>query len=141
CLPAKLTFLSVGDPRSSSVPGLIAGLPGYVQLLCTGLGGAGEPIAGAEPDFLTIVGIPGAGQFRLRIDPDKVPREEDLRSHLFPSVLAASVDARGIRFLGREAFPLACTGNGASLKSKAKWSNTKGLQRSLELGLKWPLGN
>jgi hypothetical protein len=138
CLPAKLTFLSVGDPSTSSVPGLIAGLPGFVQLMSTGLAGASDELAGASPDFLTLIGVPGAGQFRLRIDPDKVPKEEELRSQLFPSVLAAAVDDRGIRFIAREAFPMACSGKGTFVKSKVKWTGAKGLQRTLELGLKWP---
>lgn len=92
------------------------------------------------PDFLTMAGIPGAGPFRLRIDREKVPKEVDLRSKLLPSVMGASVDARGIRFILREAFPLACAGSGTSLKSKIKWSTTKGFERDLKLGLKGGLG-
>ena len=137
CLPEKLTLLSVGDSRDSAVPETISQLPSIVQLLMTWLGGMEDPNAGAGSDFLTLLGIPGPGSFRVRIDPARIPRPEALRSHLFPSVLAAAVDDRGIRFIGREAFPFACAGNGTYVKSSVKWSNSKGLDRDIKLGLKW----
>ncbi len=135
CLPAKLTFLSIGDSRDSAVPDAIAQLPSIVQLLATSLGGFGDPAAAMSTDLLTLVGVPGPGSFRLRIDPARIPKAEELRSHLFPSVLAAAVDDRGIRVISREAFPFACVGNRTYVKSGLKWSGSTGLKRDVTLGL------
>jgi hypothetical protein len=137
CLPAKLTFLTVGDHRDSAVPEAIAGLPGLVQLLSATLGDFGNPNAGMPGDLLTLAGVPGAGGFRLRIDPDNIPKAQELQAHLFPSVFAASVDGAGLRFIAREAFPFACAGQGTYLKSSVKWSGAKGLKPDLKLGWKW----
>ncbi len=76
CLPEKLTLLSVGDSRDSAVPETISQLPSIVQLLMTWLGGMEDPNAGAGSDFLTLLGIPGPGSFRVRIDPARIPRSE-----------------------------------------------------------------
>jgi hypothetical protein len=100
-----------------------------------------DPDAGVASDFLTLFGVPGRGSFRVRIDPARIPKPEALRSQLFPSVLAAAVDDRGIRFIGREAFPFACAGNGTYLKSSVKWSGSKGLKRDVKLGMKWMTGH
>jgi hypothetical protein len=137
CLPDRLTFLCVGDHRDSAVPELIASLPGLVQLLSAGLSDLDHPDAGMSADLLSLVGIPRAGGFRLRIDPDRIPKARELESHLFPSVLAAGVDDAGLRFIAREAFPFACAGRGSYLKSSVKWSGAKGLKRDLKLGWKW----
>jgi hypothetical protein len=111
-LPATITSLSVGDPGDSSWPEAIATLPNTVQRWATALGlfdaDAGEPSPTSE--ILALFGVPGPGAFRLRIDSAKVPKAEQLRTFLFPSVLATSVDDHGIRFIGAEAFPLACIG-------------------------------
>ncbi len=139
-MPAKLTFLVVGDHRDSAVPGLIAGLPVLVQLLSAGLSDLDRPDAAMSADLLSLAGIPRAGGFRLRIDPDKIPKAQDLMSHLFPSVLAASVDDAGLRFIAREAIPFACAGHGSYLKSTVKWNGAKGLKRNLKLGWKWGTG-
>ena len=39
-----------------------------------------------------------------------------MRSYLFPSVLATTVDPRGVRWIGREAFPFGCIGGGTLTK-------------------------
>ena len=133
--------MPVGDSRDSIVPALIAGLPRYVQLLSDGLGDLEQADAATPADILTMVGVPRPGAFRVRISAGQIPRAEDLRAHLFPSVLAAAVDGKGIRFILREAFPLACAGNRAELKSSLKWTGGKGLKRDLKLGLGWFSGH
>jgi hypothetical protein len=134
CLPAKLTFLSIGDSRDSAVPDAIAQLPSIVQLLATTFGAIDDPGAAMAPDLLTLFGVPGRGSFRLRIEPARIPKPEQLQVHLVPSVLAAAVDDRGIRFIAREAFPFACTGNRSYVKSGIKWGGTEGWKRTLGLG-------
>lgn len=103
-----MTFFSLGDPRNSAWPDALAHMPGTVQYLI-GLvelsAGEGEPDSSAA---LTLIGIPRRGAFRLRLGPSSLPKAKDLRSHLFPSILAATTDARGLRIILREAFPLAC---------------------------------
>ena len=42
---------------------------------------------------------------RLRLDPDEIPDPEQIRPLLFPATYALSVDAQGLRFTSREAFP------------------------------------
>jgi hypothetical protein len=112
CLPTDLTSLSVGNPRDSTWPELIANLPKYVQYLGNFVD-ISEPEAAAAPPtsgLLTLLGVPRAGGFRVRIDPRKVPKADDLRALLFPSVLATVVDDRGLRFISRESIPFACLG-------------------------------
>ena len=140
-MPNKLTLLSVGDSRDSIVPALFAGLPRYVQLLSDGLGDLEQADAAGPADILAMVGVPRPGAFRVRISADQVPRAEDLQAHLFPSVLAAAVDGQAIRFILREAFPLACAGNRTYVKSSLKWTGGKGLKRDLKLGLGWFSGH
>ena len=43
--------------------------------------------------------------FNIRIDPDKLPRADQLRPLLFPASTAVTVDDQGINFLQREAVP------------------------------------
>jgi hypothetical protein len=46
-----------------------------------------------------------------------MPKADQIRELLFPSVLATTVDDRGIRFLGREALPFACLKADVAVKS------------------------
>ena len=141
CLPEKLTFLSIGDSRDSVVPDTIAQLPSIVQLLSHWPGGLRRcPTRRCRRTSSPCSASRGQGASGVRIDPARIPRAEDLRSHLFPSVLAAAVDDRGIRFISREAFPFACVGNRTYVKSSLKWSGSKGLKRDLKLGLGVVLG-
>ncbi|MHB1559659.1 MAG: hypothetical protein ACYC61_19600, partial [Isosphaeraceae bacterium] len=134
CLPKKLTMLSIGDARESSIPALIAGLPRIVQMLSTGVADLNSPAGEGRVDFLTVIGIPGPERFRVRIDPALIPSVKALEAQLFPSILAAAVDDRGIRFIAREAFPLGCLRNGGYLKSRAKWT-AGGWKRDLHMGI------
>jgi hypothetical protein len=112
CLPPGLTSLSVGNPSDSSWPELVANLPKYVQFLGNFVDVPDTEAVAAPPgsELLTLLGVPRAGGFRVRIDPSKVPRAIDIRALLFPSVLATAVDDRGLRFISREAIPFACLG-------------------------------
>jgi hypothetical protein len=117
-LPANLTFLSIGDERNSIWPDGLAHLPATAQYLLGLLDVGTMPDAAASAPLLAFAGIPRPGAFRLRIGPSGVPKAKDLRSHLFPSVLAATVDARGLRIIGREAFPFACVSFAVKVNSK-----------------------
>ncbi len=134
CLPRKLTLLSIGDNRESSIPALIVGLPRIVQMLSTAEADLESPAGEGRVDFLTMIGIPGPERFRVRIDPARLPKAEALEAHLFPNVLAAAVDDQGIRFIAREAFPLCCLRNGAYLKPSVEWSDG-GWKRDLKMGV------
>jgi hypothetical protein len=140
CLPAELTFLAVGDHRDSAVPETIEGLPGIVQHLSAGVSELEHADAGMSVDLLSLAGIPRSGGFRLRLDPDKIPKARELQAHLFPSVLAASVDDAGLRFIAREAFPFTWASQGSYIKSSVKWSGAKGLKRDILMGWKWGTG-
>ena len=121
CLPDRLNFLAVVDHRDSAVPEAIAGLPATVQSLAAILTLDDAPAdAPAAASILSLFGIPRPGGFRVRIPPSKLPTAEQLRSHLFPSVIATTVDEHGFRVLAREAFPFVCLGNPGSLKPTIK---------------------
>ncbi len=92
CLPARLSWLAVGDPRDSSWPEAIVNLSGSAAPFLGKLVGAdlGDAPGGAPPA--------GAG----------TPKAADLRALIFPSVFAGSVDDRGARLLALEALPLGC---------------------------------
>lgn len=137
CLPRKLTLLSVGDPEESNVPGLIEHLPRLVQVLGTSLEleTLKEEDGEESGDLLTWLGVPGRGSFRVRIDPARLPTLKALEAQLFPSVLAAAMDDRGLRFIAREAFPLGCVGAGSYLSSSVEWKSGR-WERRFKMGLK-----
>jgi hypothetical protein len=135
CLPERLTFLAVGDHRDSAWPDTIAHLPGTAQTLITFLGldtGADAPAAG---ELLAALGIPRPRGFRVRIDPSKIPKADQLRPYLFPSVLAAAVDDQGFRLIAREALPLACFGSKVAVKSTRAWTKGKGFDQKIKFDL------
>jgi hypothetical protein len=135
CLPENLTFLAVGDHRDSPWPTLFERLPAEIQLMASMLGSLDGAGATAGSEFLAVLGIPAPGGFRFRIDPAQIPRAEQVQRHLFPSVLATTVDDRGFRLISREAFPFACVGGSGSLKSTVTWKGAKGLDRDMKLKL------
>lgn len=140
-LPNNLSFLSVGDPLETAWVEGIVKLPATVQTLSSLVGDFGDPETPSASNLLAAFGVPKPGGFRVRIAPAQVPTADDLRAHLFPSVLAVTVDESGLRLIGREAFPLACLGETVSLKSSMTWSNTKGFKRKVTLSSKFGLGN
>jgi len=89
-IPRELMMLIITDPRET-MPSVIENLPAIAQALNTQMaqarGGRGGP------------------EFNLRVDPQKLPRADQLRSLLFPSSTSLTVDAQGIQVLQREAVP------------------------------------
>ncbi len=53
----------------------------------------------------------------IHIDPAKVPKADEVRPLLFPGSMALSVDANGIQFVSREAFPNVLSSTSMSLVS------------------------
>ncbi len=86
-LPTNVAFLFVGNPRDSFWPETIANLP---------------------KTFAPYLGkVKSAQTF-------KVPRAQALRALLFPSILAAVIDDRGLRVISLEALPIGCFGIGST---------------------------
>lgn len=110
-LPAELTSLSVADARDSAWPLLMASLPKWVQHFSS----LSEALSGRRVDASTaskvlgVLGVPQPGGLRIRMDAKQTPNAEAIQEPVFPSVLASAVDARGVRFVSREAIPFACT--------------------------------
>ena len=117
CLPADLAFLWIGNPYDSSWPETLAGLPAMVQFLGNFADFGNAP--GDDPAGIArlLLGVPRPGGFRVRVDPAKKVDPRAIQERLYPSVVAASVDARGLRIIAREAFPFACSGADTSLKA------------------------
>ena len=95
-LPARLVFLSVGDPREA-LPALVANLPALVQAVNMQLQGR----------MMGPGGMPGGGApvLDIKLDPSKLPKAVDLARRLFPSTMALSVDDEGVRLVAREPMP------------------------------------
>jgi hypothetical protein len=51
--------------------------------------------------------LPSLGRFQIKIDNTRTPAADDLSPFLVSSLLAATVDERGLHFIGRGPFPLA----------------------------------
>jgi hypothetical protein len=134
CLPTGLTSLSVTDPRESILPDLVSTLPAYVQMLSNHLGLAVDAEAGPASGVRTILGLPSPGGFRVRLDPAKLPTADALRARLFPGVLASAVDDRGLRWIGREAFPLSGVPGADSLDVSTTFNFNKPAEGKLKLG-------
>jgi hypothetical protein len=127
-LPDGLGFLAVVDHRDSAWPDAIAGLPAIVQSLAAIFALEATPGDSPTSEVLALFGIPRPGGFRVRIQPSKAPTSDQLRSYLFPSVIATTVDDRGFRLLVREAFPFVSLGNPGSLKSTITLGGDNGLK-------------
>jgi hypothetical protein len=139
CLPDRLMFLAVVDDRASPLPEDIASLPALAQWLASIAGLEMRPDDVSASSVLSILGIPSPGGFRIRLHPSKLPTTEQMRAHLFPSVVAATVDDRGLRVFTREALPFVGLGDATSFKSIVSWDGKKGFTRdvkfSFSLGL------
>lgn len=106
-LPPSLTLLSVSDPKRCGIPEWIVGVPASVRWLTIGAIAAQDKANGTAWFLLNLFGQPRPGQIWLRLAPQDVPTEAEIRSYFFPSVLAAAVDDRGYRILQREPLPFA----------------------------------
>jgi hypothetical protein len=128
-LPDALTFLVVADHRGSSVPEQIAALPYVTQIfinMCQE-----DNLDDASPwCLLDWFGVPRPGGFQVKIDRFQVPKADDLRPFLSPSILAASVDERGCRMISRGAFPFALLANETDIKCGlgAGWTIDEGFR-------------
>ncbi len=113
CLPERLSFLNVGNPRDSCWPEAIASFTETAEPFLrkfVGLDGAAVHEVAPPTDLLTALGIPKRAGSGVRIERAKMPKADEIRAHLFPSVVAATVDEHDFRFLSLEAVPFACVG-------------------------------
>jgi prepilin-type processing-associated H-X9-DG protein len=92
-LPPDPTALIVTDPRTT-IPVVVENLPAIVQAFNAQMA---QARAGA--------GGPGVPEFALRVDPEKLPRADQLQPLLFPASTALSTDAQGVSLFQREAVP------------------------------------
>jgi hypothetical protein len=72
-----------------------------------GMGGSGSmrPGGSAGPAGTGSAGAANEAMIVIKVDPDKLPKAADLKSHLFPATFAISVADQEIRFVSRGAFP------------------------------------
>jgi prepilin-type processing-associated H-X9-DG protein len=89
-IPRNLMMLVITDTRET-MPAVIENLPAIVQALNTQMAQARGGRNGPE--------------FNLRVDPQKLPRADQLRPLLFPASTSLTADAQGIQVLQREAVP------------------------------------
>ncbi len=87
--------------RAPGGPGGPGGSGGYPGAMAPG--GPGAPGAGA-PGGGDASGIPADAMVELKVDSEKLPKAEDLRSRYFLSTLAIAVNDQDIRLVTREAF-------------------------------------
>ena len=105
-LPPQLTFLHVSDPRRSRFARRIVNLPDAVQTLATaGSVGLGEDDPTPGDQILAMIGVPRRGGLRIRMDRAKVPDPSAIDAPLFPNVVAAAVDDRGLRLFVIDSVP------------------------------------
>lgn len=115
-LPARVGFLRVGNLRDSSWPEAIAHLPDAAGPFLSSFVGAdlGDNDDAAPPaGLLGRLGLSRRRGFRVQVDRGRVPTPDEVRAHIFPSLLAATVDDRGVRVIDLEALPWGCLGLGA----------------------------
>ncbi|WP_205679027.1 DUF1559 domain-containing protein [Aquisphaera insulae] len=86
-LPGEFFMLGVTDPRKT-LPEVIPNLPGILDRLKAQIPqGPGNPLA------------------EIHVDPDKLPKADELRALLFPATTSIISDAQGFRILQREPLP------------------------------------
>lgn len=98
-----------GPPGGMPFPG--GGPPGSGNLMAGGPGGFGTSMnAGGMPGPGGAPGAPGgapgaAGPLQITVDPDKMPKADDLRSRMFPGAFAVTADDQEVKIISRESFP------------------------------------
>ena len=111
CLPARPSFLIVGNPRDSIWPGAVAAPPGAASRALARLVGDDPDAVAPAPGGGLLAGLGVAPAARPVVGPDGKPRDADaLRALIFPSVVAGGADDRGFRIVALEALPLGCLG-------------------------------
>jgi prepilin-type processing-associated H-X9-DG protein len=95
-LPGKMIALRIGDPRETLVA-VVEALPILAQTI-------NAQVANQRRQFRG--GFPGAptGDF-LKIEPDRIPRADELIPRLFPASTALVVDDQGASLISREPIP------------------------------------
>jgi hypothetical protein len=96
-LPANLVYLNLSDTRNS-LPALVEALPILAQQM--NMQGPRRRRIGANGVMI----VEPSGPL-LQIDPDKLPRADELIRFLFPSSTAVVVDEEAATLVAREAFP------------------------------------
>ncbi len=91
-VPAKLVYLRVNDPRET-IPAVVEALPILAEQV-------NQQVAAQRRQFQG-----GPGQPLLKIEPENLPRAEELVPHLFPAFTAMSVDDQGANLITREPVP------------------------------------
>ena len=89
-LPSDLVFLSIDDPRDT-LPDLIANAP--VMLAAANAAMAGQQRPGGKPPV------------SIQINPDLVPKRDELAKPMFLSSMAISTTKEGISIVTRESVP------------------------------------
>jgi hypothetical protein len=133
CLPVKLSLLIVGNPRDSFWPQAIASFPAEAApFVRNSIGLPVGELAEDAPatDLLGLLGVPQHQISKLRADRSKLPTADELRTRIFPSVIAATVDERSFRVIALEALPFAFLG--PEIKS-----DQAGLGHAISVGLKF----
>ena len=119
CLPDRLCFLAVVDHRDSGLPEAIAGLPASVQTVAAIFA---PGCAGRRTSQFGSFVVRNTASRRISHSDCTVENAYGRDcSHLFPSVIATTVDARGFRLLAREAFPFVCLGSAGNPKLTFKF--------------------
>lgn len=136
-LPARVGFLRVGNPRDSFWPGLIAHLPDAAGPFLASFVGIdpGDEDEGEQPaGVIEPLGLSRRRGFRVRVDRSRLPTPDEVRAHIFPSLLAATADDQGVRVIDLEALRWSCVGLGA------KYGDAAGAGRPLSLEIHFAPG-
>ncbi len=136
CLPEKLAFLAVGNPRDSSWPEVISALhksPVSTLGAVLGFDLGNAPADAPGSDFLGLLGVRKPTNSSPETRRPQGVKAKHLSSLIFPSILAATVDDRGVRVISLEAIPLACIGIGFE-------KTFSGLTRTINMSVKFTPG-
>ena len=101
-----------GSGGFSGRPGGASGGPGGFS---GGPGGPGGFSGGQAPGGTNNPGSAADGMIELKVDPDKLPKAEEIRSRLFLSTLVLAVSDQDLRLIQRRAFPNLVTGSIAGI--------------------------
>jgi hypothetical protein len=124
-------------PHSAKIPTRVAFEPGETPLraetkFVSNVSLESDPDNASAQCLFDLVGIPRPGGLRLEIKPSQRPKSDDLRAHLFPSMVAGAANERGYRLISREAFPMELVSNATTIKFEfwAGWTAPGGFRLS-----------
>jgi prepilin-type processing-associated H-X9-DG protein len=95
-LPGKMIALRIGDPRETLVA-VVEALPVLAQTINARVANQRRQFRGRFPG--------GPTGEALKIEPDNLPRADELISRLFPASTALAVDDQGASLISREPIP------------------------------------